>query len=90
LSLAKARFNRPEIEALYQKWRSGERHFQQVRDEYYRLRRPQSVSFTFSPVNGQIALFERHPASLVKTPWKSARKTDFPGDFTHPVTQAES
>jgi hypothetical protein len=90
LSLAKARFNRPEIEALYQKWRSGERHFQQVRDEYYRLRRPRSVSFTFSPVNGQIALFERHPASLVKTPWKSARKTDFPGDFTHPVTQAES
>lgn len=89
LSHAKDRFNQLEIETLYQKWRSGERHFQQVRDEYFRLRRPQSVSFTFSPVNGQIALFERHPNSLVKTPWKSASKPVLPGDFTQPVTQAE-
>ena len=89
LNAAKAKFNDAGIEVLYQKWRSGDRHFQQVRDEYYRLRRPQSVSFTFSPVNGQIALFERHPQSSVKTPWKSASEPAFPGDFTHPVTQAE-
>lgn len=88
LGVAKDRFNQPEIEALYLKWLFGERHFQQVRDEYFRLRRPQSVSFTFSPVNGQIALFERHPNSLVKTLRKSASKPDSPGDFTQPVTEA--
>lgn len=89
LNAATAKFNYREIEILYQQWRSGERHFQQVREEYHRLRRPQRVAFTFSPVNGQVALFERHPNSLVKTPWKSTRKAPFPGDFTPPFSQAE-
>jgi len=89
LNAAKAKFNYREIDILYQKWRSGERHFQQVRDEYHRLRRPQRVAFTFSPVSGQVALFERHPHSLVKTPWKSTRKAPFPGDFTPPFSQAD-
>ena len=57
LNAAKAKFNYRGIDILYQKWRSGERHFQQVREEYHRLRRPQRVAFTFSPVNGQVALF---------------------------------
>jgi len=90
LNVAKTQFNYAEVETLYQKWRSGQRHFQQVRDEYQRLSRPESVAFYFSPVNGQVALFERHPETLVKTPWKSASKAPFPGDFTHPVTQAET
>jgi len=89
LNAAKAKFNYGKIETLYQQWRSGERHFQQVRDEYQRVSRPDRVSFLFSPVNGQVALFERHPKSLVKTPWKSAKKPAFPGDFTAHVTQAE-
>lgn len=89
VNAAKDKFNYAKIETLYQKWRSGEQHFQQVRDEYQRLRRPQSVGFIFTPVNGQVALFERHPKSLVKTPWKSASKPPFPGDFTHAFTQTE-
>jgi hypothetical protein len=89
LNAAKAKFDYREIEILYQQWRAGERHFQQVREDYHRLRRPQRVAFTFSPVNGQVALFERHPNSLVKTPWKSAKKPLFSEDFTYPVNLAE-
>ena len=68
LNEAKARFNRPSIENLYQRWRAGQVHFDQVRKEYETIRTPQTVTFTFSPVNGQVALFERHPNSLVKSP----------------------
>jgi len=89
LNEAKARFNRPNIENLYQRWRAGQAHFDQVRKEYETIRIPQTVTFAFSPVNGQIALFERHPNSLVKSPWKSKSKPLFPGDFTPSVTQAE-
>jgi hypothetical protein len=89
LAEGKAKFNRSDIADLYQRWRSGQVHFDQVRKEYETLHRPQSVAFVFSPVNGQIALFERHPSSLVKTPWKSVSKRPFAGDFTPSVTQAE-
>jgi hypothetical protein len=89
LGEGKAKFNRPDIADLYQRWRSGHVHFDQVRKEYEALRKPQSVTFVFSPVNGQVALFERHPSSLVKTPWKSVNKRPFGGDFTSGVTQAE-
>jgi hypothetical protein len=85
----KAKFNRSDIADLYQRWRAGRVHFDQVRKEYETLRKPQSVAFVFSPVNGQVALFERHPSSLVKTPWKRVSKRPFPGDFTPSVTQAE-
>ena len=64
-------------------------HFQQVRKEYESLRRPATVVFIFTPVNGQVALLERHPNSWVKTPWKSARKERFAGDFAVSVTEAE-
>ncbi len=89
LGEGKAKFNRSDIADLYQRWRAGQVHFDQVRKEYETLRKPQSVAFVFSPVNGQVALFERHPSSLVKTPWKSVSKRPFAGDFTPGVTQVE-
>ena len=90
LGEGKAKFNRSDIADLYQRWRAGRVHFDQVRKEYETLRKPQSVAFVFSLVNGQVALFERHPSSLVKTPWKSVSNGPFAGDFTPGVTQAET
>jgi hypothetical protein len=78
---AKVKFNSAAIDDLYRKWRSGQATFDQVREEYGALRRPGSVAFVFSPVNGQIALFERHPRTLVKP----ARKSTGPAAFTRDV-----
>jgi hypothetical protein len=89
LQEGKTKFNRKEIANLYQRWRAEQVYFDQVRKEYEALRRPETVVFIFTPVNGQVALFERHPNSLVKTPWKSAHKEPFAGDFTANVTQVE-
>ena len=89
LGEGKTKFNRSDIADLYQRWRAGQVHFDQVRKEYETLRKPQSVTFVFSPVNGQVALFERHPNSLVKTTWKSVSKRPFAGDFTPSVTQVD-
>ena len=86
---AKARFNHSGIEDLYQKWGSGQVTFDQVRKEYNTLRRPETVTFIFTPVNGQVALFERHPRTLVKAAWKSKDTAPFTGDFTRSVTSAE-
>ena len=86
---AKLKFNRSGIEDLYQKWRSGQVNFDQVRKEYQTLRRPETVSFIFSPVNGQVALFERHPRTLVKAARKSTNAVPFTGDFTPRFTSAE-
>ena len=90
LGEGRTKFNLAGIADLYQKWRAGQVNFDQVRKEYETLRRPQSVTFIFTPVNGQVALFERHPNSLVKTPWKSVGKRPFSADFTSSVTQAET
>jgi hypothetical protein len=79
---AKLKFNHSGIEDLYRKWRSGQLSFDQVRTEYQALRRPQTVSFIFSPVNGQVALFERHPKTLVKPARKSTSAVPFTGDLT--------
>jgi hypothetical protein len=89
LQEGKAKFNRREIAILYQRWRAEQVHFDQVRKEYDALRRPQTVVYVFTPVNGQVALFERHPDSWVKTAWKSARKEPFARDFTPNVTQVD-
>jgi hypothetical protein len=87
---AKLKFNHSGMENLYQKWRSGQASFDQVRKEYEALRRPETVTFIFSPVNGQVALFERHPKTLVKPARKSTRAVPFTGDFTPSVTAAQS
>jgi hypothetical protein len=63
--------------------------FDQVRKEYNALRRPETVAFIFSPVNGQVALFERHPKTLVKAARKSTSAVPFTGDFTPRFTCAE-
>lgn len=89
LQEGKNKFNRREIVNLYQRWRAEQVHFDQVRKEYESLRKPETVVFIFTPVNGQVALFEWHPISLVKTPWKSTRKEPFTGDFTANVTEAK-
>ena len=86
---AKAKFNHVGIESLYQRWSSGQATFDQVRKEYSTLRRPEAVTFIFSPVNGQVALFERHPKTLVKTGRKSTRPAAFTGDFTSQFSEAE-
>jgi hypothetical protein len=86
---AKLKFNHSGMENLYQKWRSGQASFDQVRKEYEALRRPENVTFIFSPVNGQVALFERHPKTLVKPARKSTRAVPFTGDFTPSVTAAQ-
>ncbi len=85
---ARVKFSRAGFDNLYQKWRSGQLSFDQVRNEYQTLRRPETVAFIFSPVNGQVALFERHPQTLVKAARKSARTFPFTGDFTSSVTAA--
>ena len=90
LGEGKAKFNRSGITDLYQRWRAGQVNFDQVRKEYEALRRPQTVTFVFTPVNGQVALFERHPNSLVKSPWKSMSKRPFARDFTPSITQTET
>ena len=86
---AKAKFNHVGIEGLYQRWRSGQTIFDQVRKEYSTLRRPEAVTFIFSPVNGQVALFERHPKTLVKTGRKSTSPAAFTGHFTSQFSEAE-
>ena len=86
---AKLKFSSSGIENLYLKWRSGQVTFDQVRKEYQALRRPETVSFIFSPVNGQVALFERHPKTLVKPARKSADPRRFTGDFTPNFAEAE-
>jgi len=78
----KAKFNHVGTENLYQRWLSSQATFDQVRKEYGTLRRPESVAFIFSPVNGQIALFERHPRTLVKAARKSTSPAAFTGHFT--------
>jgi len=86
---AKLKFNRSSIEDLYQKWRSGQVSFDQVRKEYQALLWPESVSFVFSPVNGQVAMFERHPQTLVKPARKSTGSRRFTRDLTPSVSRAE-
>jgi hypothetical protein len=87
---AKAKFNHVGMENLYQKWRSGQMSFDQVRKEYSVLRRPATVTFTFSPVNGQVALFERHPRTLVKPTPKSTSPAAFTRDFTSQFSEAKA
>jgi len=87
---AKAKFNQASIESLYEKWRSGQVTFDQVRKEYAALRRPESVAFIFSPVNGQVALFERHPRSSMKPARKSTGAERFTGDFTSQFSEAKA
>jgi len=84
----KERFCGEAIEDLYKKWRKEEVTSNAVRSEYGKLRAPSEASIIFSTVNGQAALFERHPHQRVHLSGKSSEDAGFPGDFTSNVTPA--
>jgi hypothetical protein len=49
---------------------------------------PLEVRFISSTVNGQAALFERHPRQPLSLAVKSSEEASFSGDFTSSVTPA--
>ena len=85
LSEAKARFEGQGIEDLYRRWQAGEIHDQGVRTEYPKFRMPLEVRFVSSTVNGQAALFERHPRQPLNLAVKSSEKASFSGGFTSSI-----
>ena len=78
----KERFGSPELENLYRRWRVGEIAENAVRSDSLKFRTPSQVSIIFSTVNGQAALFQRHPHWAGSMPVKSSEATFFTGDFT--------
>jgi hypothetical protein len=78
----KERFGSPELENLYRRWRAGGITENAVRSDSIKFRTPSRVSLIFSTVNGQAALFERHPHWAVNMSVKSSEETSFKGDFT--------
>ena len=88
MNQGKERFDNPGIENLYQRWRAGEITENVVRSESVKFRMPSQVSFISATVNGQAALFERHPRQAVNVAVKSSEVASFPADFTSGVTLA--
>ena len=86
----KERFGNPELENLYRSWRAGEITENTVRSDSLKCRTPSQVSIIFSTVNGQTALFERHPHWAVNMPVKSSEATLFTGQFTSDFSPAWS
>ena len=82
LNDGKERFGSQELENLYRRWCAGEITEHSVRSDSLKFRTPSQVSFIVSTVNGQAALFERHPHWAVNLPVKSSEETSFKGDFT--------
>jgi hypothetical protein len=78
----KDRFGSQELEKLYRRWCAGEITENTMRSDSLKFRTPSEVSIIFSTVNGQAALFERHPHCAVNMPVKSSEETFFTGDFT--------
>ena len=88
MNQGKERFGNSGIENLYQRWRAGEITENTVRSESVKFQMPSQVTFISAIVNGQAALFERHPHQPVNVAVKSSEETSFPGDFTSGVTLA--
>jgi hypothetical protein len=88
MNQGKERFGNPGIENLYQRWRGGEITENTVRSESVKFQMPSQVTFLCATVNGQAALFVRHPHQSVNVPVKSSDETFFSGDFTSGVTLA--
>jgi len=88
MNQGKERFGNPGIESLYQRWRAGEITENTVRSESVKFQMPSQVTFISATVNGQAALFERHPHQPVNVPVKSPEATSLPGDFTSGITLA--
>jgi hypothetical protein len=79
---AKERFCGAGIEALYTKWCAEEITQNAVRSAYGKLKTPSEVSIIFATVNGQAALFERHPHQPVHLSGNSFEEASFPREFT--------
>ncbi|MGA9886282.1 MAG: hypothetical protein WBQ31_02185, partial [Candidatus Acidiferrales bacterium] len=79
---AKERFGGAELENLYRRWRAGVITENAVRSDSLKFRTPSQVSIILSTVNGQVALFARHPHWAVNIPVKRYEETSFSGDFT--------
>jgi len=88
MNQGRERFGNPGIENLYQRWRAGEITESTVRSESVKFQMPSQVTFISATVNGQAALFERHPHQAVNVAVKSSEETSFTGDFTSGVTLA--
>jgi hypothetical protein len=88
LNQGKERFGNAGIEELYQKWRNGQITENVVRAESHKFRTPSQVTFITSIVNGQAALFERHPHQPLNVAVKSSEEASFPGDCTPGITLA--
>jgi hypothetical protein len=88
LNQGRERFGHAGIEELYQKWRTGQITENVVRTESHKFRTPSQVTFISSIVNGQAALFERHPHQPLNVAVKSSEDSSFPGDFTPGITLA--
>ncbi|HKM84203.1 MAG TPA: hypothetical protein VJY15_24995 [Candidatus Acidoferrum sp.] len=88
MNQGKERFSNPGMENLYQRWRAGEITENTVRSESVNFQRPSQVTFICATVNGQTALFERHPHQPLSAPGKSSEATSFSGDFTPEITLA--
>ena len=88
INQGKERFGNPGFENLYQRWRAWEITENTVRSESVKFQMPSQVTFISATVNGQAALFERHPHQPVNIAGKSSEETPFPGDFTSGVTLA--
>ncbi len=82
LNLGQERFGDPGIEDLYRKWRAGEITENAVRSDSRKYRRPSEAAIVFVTVNGQAALFERHPHQPINLPVKSSEETAFQEAFT--------
>ena len=88
LDQGRERFGNAGMEELYQKWRTGQITENVVRAESHKLRTPSQVTFISSIVNGQAALFERHPHQPVSVAVKSSEEASFSGDVTPGITLA--
>ncbi|HJT71419.1 MAG TPA: hypothetical protein VJ731_14560 [Terriglobales bacterium] len=88
LNQAQERFGDPGIEQLYRKWRAGEVTENATRSESAKFRKPSQAAIIFVTVNGQAALFERHPHRPINIPVESSGEAPFRGDFTPSVTPA--
>jgi len=90
LNLSQERFGDPGIADLYKKWRVGTMTENAVRSESAKYRRPSQAALISIMVNGQAALFERHPHRPVNVPVKSTGEGLFQGDFTSRFREART
>jgi hypothetical protein len=73
LNLSQECFGNPGIEDLYKKWRAGTVTENAVRSESAKYRQPSQAALISVIVNGQAALFERHPHRPVNVASKTLR-----------------